>query len=593
MPEHAIAGLFRKTISVLILMNMVGVLGLIIDSVIISRAFGPEAMSAFQFLSPLTMIAIMISLFVVTGIQGIYARYLGLGKLRQANTLLSTMITLTAGSGLALTAVYGIFDGEIINALGVTEDTPAIYAAAMDCLRGLFPSFVLLTVLPLLSYLLVIESRRKILLVSMAVSLVTNVTGVWLVAYVLDGSMFGVGLATTLSFYLSVAVILLDCVKRPLIFRYQVRDFSLDDIGEVCRVGSLAAEDRLFKALQVSFVNTFLLSAVSASAVAVYALLCSLNNIFMSVATGLSEGCFAFVSVFTGDRDGKSVAAALKAALKETVKLETMLCGVVFVAAPLLIGAFIGADSESIRGDAIFALRLFVPHVFLYGVVRVVHKYLQAVGAHSMAYLIPVLENGVCFLPVLYLWAKEDASTLWLSFLVAELLTILFVVAAAWMKQHRNALGGQSYLYLSKDYFNVGEDVFETNLTSVVGATKASQELQTFLEAHQPGRKENTLLALALEEMGKNIIENNRGQKGLSVSVKVVKDEKGWLLRLRDNGRTFSPKDWLRLHEDRDPVAHIGIRMISRLSTELTYTNVIGMNNLVVRTGPVPPMPAA
>ena len=75
--------------------------------------------------------------------------------------------------------------------------------------------------------------------------------------------------------------------------------------------------------------------------------------------------------------------------------------------------------------------------------------------------------------------------------------------------------------------------------------------------------------------------------------MKVVKDEKGWLLRLRDNGRTFSPKDWLRLHEDRDPVVHIGIRMISRLSTELTYTNVIGMNNLVVRTGPVPPMPAA
>jgi len=583
MPENAIAGLFRKTVFALILTNMVSVLGLIVDSVIISRVFGPDAMSAFQFISPLTMVAIMISLFVVTGIQGIYARYLGLGKLKQANTLISTMITLTTGSGLVLMTVYGVFAEEIITALGVTQNNPGIYQAAMDCLRGLIPSFALLVALPLISYILVMEGRRKILMTSVIIRLAANIAGVLLVAYALDGGMFGIGLATTLSLYISMAVILRDCLEKPLVFRYHMRDFSLADMAEIFKVGSLAAEDRLLKTLQMTFVNMFLLSAVSAGAMAIYAVLCSLNNIFLSVATGLSEGCFALVSVFTGDRDGKSVVSALKAALKETFKLETLLCAVAFVAAPLLIGAFIGEGGESIRSDAVFALKLFMLHVFLYGVVRVGHKYLQAVGAHKMAYLIPVLENGVFFLPVLYVWAKADASTLWLSFFAAELLTILFVIAVAWLKQRKCSSDEKAYLYLPKIFFAASEDVFEANLTSIIDAVKASRELQDFLEMRQPKRRENILLAMALEEMGKNIVENNEGQKGLFVSIKAIKDEKGWLLRLRDNGKAFNPTAWEKLHKDSDPVAHIGIRMISRISTEFTYTNVVGINNLVVR----------
>lgn len=201
------------------------------------------------------------------------------------------------------------------------------------------------------------------------------------------------------------------------------------------------------------------------------------------------------------------------------------------------------------------------------------------------------------FLPVLYLLAKESASTLWLSFFVAELLTILFVVAVAWSSLRRGALGGHSYLFLSKEYFNAGEDVFEKKLLSIADAARAPQELLAFLEVRQPGQEENALLALALEEMGRNIFENNSDQKGLSVSVRAMKDDMGWLLRLRDSGQAFSPSDWLKLHEDSDPTAHIGIRMISRSSTEFAYTNVVGMNNLVVRMGSgeafVPPVTAA
>ena len=70
------------------------------------------------------------------------------------------------------------------------------------------------------------------------------------------------------------------------------------------------------------------------------------------------------------------------------------------------------------------------------------------------------------------------------------------------------------------------------------------------------------------------------GHSGFYVvdSIEDIENSIGIGLGMKEN-----PTDWEKLHTDSDLVAHIGIRMISRISTEFTYTNVVGINNLVVR----------
>ncbi len=52
-------------------------------------------------------------------------------------------------------------------------------------------------------------------------------------------------------------------------------------------------------------------------------------------------------------------------------------------------------------------------------------------------------------------------------------------------------------------------------------------------------------------------------------------------MRIRDNCKSFNPIDYVRLLNDEDPVAHIGIKMVNRLAGQMDYINSMNMNNLI------------
>lgn len=97
------------------------------------------------------------------------------------------------------------------------------------------------------------------------------------------------------------------------------------------------------------------------------------------------------------------------------------------------------------------------------------------------------------------------------------------------------------------------------------------------------------LTALATEELCKNAIIHNRSDDDKSKHCIDVlfrkKDEGRWILRLRDDYRLFDPVEWLKRNEEesrKDPAHNIGLRMIEGLTEEMTYTQLMNMNNLII-----------
>ena len=94
------------------------------------------------------------------------------------------------------------------------------------------------------------------------------------------------------------------------------------------------------------------------------------------------------------------------------------------------------------------------------------------------------------------------------------------------------------------------------------------------------------MTSLAVEEMCTNAIKhNNAGPMKNSIDILLTrKDDKTWILRLRDDYRLFDPCMWLKEHnEDEDEkYEKVGIRMIHELAQNVTYTQLLQMNNLII-----------
>ena len=63
-----------------------------------------------------------------------------------------------------------------------------------------------------------------------------------------------------------------------------------------------------------------------------------------------------------------------------------------------------------------------------------------------------------------------------------------------------------------------------------------------------------------------------------SVDVRIAVREEGILLRIKDDGIPFDPKERAGLVMKEDPTVHIGIRLVFGLAEEVEYQNLLGLN---------------
>ena len=127
-------------------------------------------------------------------------------------------------------------------------------------------------------------------------------------------------------------------------------------------------------------------------------------------------------------------------------------------------------------------------------------------------------------------------------------------------------------------------DCFEVTITSEDGIVPASQETERFCEAHGLPPRTGRLIALSVEELAYNIVTYgfSKGRGGYMIEVRVVTDGGRPTLRIRDNCVNFDPVDYLKMHTDDDPAAHIGLRMIMKLVSSANYINTLGLNCLTL-----------
>ena len=92
-------------------------------------------------------------------------------------------------------------------------------------------------------------------------------------------------------------------------------------------------------------------------------------------------------------------------------------------------------------------------------------------------------------------------------------------------------------------------------------------------------------VALCIEEIAGNVVSHGfrPGKKNL-LSIRLAKKENQWILRFRDDCRSFDPVSYTP-REGKDA---LGIRVVMAMADDIRYTYSLNLNNLTIKMTPKP-----
>lgn len=92
-------------------------------------------------------------------------------------------------------------------------------------------------------------------------------------------------------------------------------------------------------------------------------------------------------------------------------------------------------------------------------------------------------------------------------------------------------------------------------------------------------------MSLVVEEVACNTITHGFTKDGKphSINVRVIKKDDLYSMRIRDDCPIYDPVKQLKLCSDEDAERHFGLRMISKQAKDIQYTNILKLNNLLIK----------
>ena len=578
--------LFRQMLVTQIVSSMTVTLCMLIDSIMIGRFLGVEAMSAYGLASPLLLVFAAFGSLISSGVQVMCGKTVGAGDREATNACYTVSVMLAAGiSAVGLVLVFS-FLGPLTSLLGAGKPGPdnPVYGLTKDYITGFIigaPAFLCAQIM--VPYMQLLGSRTRLVAAVIAMT-VADIVFDLLNVFVFKGGTLGMGLASTLSYYIAVGVGVSAFLRRDCMFRFQPRLFQRKVCRELASYGVPTVVNQISMVFLVFLLNRLLLDVEGTVAVAAYSVISTVGNICYCFGSGTGAVAMMLAAIFYADRDRTSIRELVRVMTRNAVVLDVAVTIVGLLAATPLITLFLGQD-VSAKSIAVFGLRLFVLSILPSSLNSTFKNYYQGVNRLRLTELISILQNFVYPVAFAYLLSRFLGVTgIWIGFVCGETATLLSFSVLVWRHHGGFSLSADAYSMLDPAFGAAPEQCFERTIQSAEEAVEASEQICAFCRSREIDGKTAMLIGLSVEEMTVNIIEHGftRDKREHNVDVRLVLDRDSRVIRIRDNCVSFDPTKYLELHRSDDPASHIGLRMVMGMTKEAFYINTLGLNNLTL-----------
>ena len=582
-----IQGLFRRVLLTQIVSAMTVTLCMLIDSIMIGRFLGVDAMAAYGYTAPVLLAFAAPGAMIAAGVQVVCGKTMACGDRDGTDACFTVSVRLTLALALAGLALVLCFAGPICTLLGAGAPGPGnpVFALTKSYLIGFIlgvPAF--LTAQIMVPYMQMAGDRRR-LVAAVLLMTVSDVVFDLLNVFVFHGGTFGMGLASSLSYYIALLVGGGYFLRRDSIFHLQRWGLHLDVLRAILADGLPTVVNQLSLVLLVYLLNRILRATGGHVAVAAYSVVSTVGNLCYAFSSGVGSVALMLAAIFYADQDRSSLLVLVRTLFRYAVVLLAVVTLFVLFAAKPAIGLFLADDREAmaiaVRGLRLFSLCL-VPCALNTGL----KFYYQGTGRVRLMELISVLQNfALPALSALILGRLFGLAGVWYAFLCGECLAFLFICLRVRQRRSLLSLRATDFALLSSSFGASPGDCYESTILCLEDAIRASENASSFCRAHGQGERMSVLVGLCIEELTCNIVRYgfSADRRAHSIDVRLVFRDGDGLIRIRDNCMHFDPLRYLELHGNEDPTAHTGIRLVMRSVKESSYLNSLGLNNLSLR----------
>ena len=567
-----------------ILSAMTVALCLLIDSIVIGRCLGVRAMAAYGLANPVLLSFAAFGSFLSTGIQVVCSKALGNGDEDEVNNCFSYSVTIAA-----IVAVIGVIlvvflNDPLVSLLGA-EKGSNVFFKTKDYLMGFILGAPLFIAAQILVPFLQMSGERIRLVIAVLAMAIVNIALDLLNVYVFKGGMFGIGLASTLSYLAATIIGVSYFFKKKCIYKYSVKRLKANMLKKIAVGGVPTIINQISLVLLVFLINNVLMNKVGSVAVAAYSVVSTIATLGYCIGNGISEVSLILTGMAYSESDSKALEEIVMKQTDYALLLNLIAMMAFLVSAPFLVGLFIDENRYTAK-IATQGLRFFAVCLVPSSVNASFKKYYQALEMRHFSESISVMQN-LLFpgLVVIIFGNLIGVKGVWLNYIIGETLSFLYITIAVHVFSKKKVMSKESYICEPPEFAADVECAEEYRIFGIHDVEKASIAAHDFCLRNGMDKKTANYTALCIEEMTMNIV--NHGfikHNDNEVDVRLIKSNDKMIIRIRDNCKSFDPVKFLNTYKKKneDPTKNIGINMIFGLVKNVTYINTLGLNSLML-----------
>lgn len=576
--DYIIRKTYRSFVIASILTSLTATAGILIDNVIVGHYLGSDALGAMGIVGPISLILSAIGNLCSGGGATRAAQAIGRGERDKVNVIFSTNVVFVLGAGALITAGGLLFVPEIAGLLGAEG---ALRLPSQQYLYGYFLGAIPTILLSAMMSFVRIDGSPKLPLFAIIVMTAANIILDLLMVLVFRQGMFGMALATAISYCLAVATAFLHFTKKEATLRFVRPKGFFRELSATAVTGMPTAVSRISETLKGMVLNNLMVTFVSVGAVTALSVRTQANSLLGAIGIGIAQAATPTIGMFFGEEDRTAVKDTLKTTLRFGLIINGILA-VVFFLVPSIFSLLFGVADPEITAMTDKAMRLFAVGMPLYFVNTVLINFYQCTKRVRIATLLCILQSFVFTVALSFALIRPmGAGGVWVSFLLGEILTLLTAAIVIIRKNGRFSLSLSSIMMLAEDFGGDPKDRLELSIGNSMDEVMAiSSGIGKFGEARAIDAKLLNHISLCIEEMAGNVVQHSfRPGEKRWLDLTLLDKPDSITVRLRDNGAAFDPLAYASAEWNRE---HLGIHMIHSIASSFEYKRAMGLNNLVI-----------
>ena len=548
--------------------SMAGNICLFVDGLIVSFLIGAGNLAPIQFVAP--VITFVNLIYWMIGLGGSVLCSVSKAEFddEKSNSYFSVSIISLITIGILITVFGLLFSGSIAQFLCSSQ--PALASDVSKFFVALIIGMPFLCYMMSLSYFIRSDGIPTLPFRAILVANIVNICFDVIYIKFFNMGLSGAALATSTGYLVGSILISYYFFKKERTLEFiklKVNSF-FKFFKKIVTSGFSSASTQLYLTLKLLVINFLVGMYVGKSGVVAFGICYNSLFILYIFLIGTAQTMSPIISVYFKEEDYSGVNYIIKRSLKIVVASSLALSVLLIVYPQALLYLYSVKDPADIP-VVLNALRIFAVSYVGTAITFLYTFYAQAIQKNQLSTIISLLEGFV--LPIsaaTILSFAIGGNGIWISFAIAELLTILFIFLYS---KHLNKKSNNEYSGFFINKHNDDDKVFEHTIKGDINeAVNLSHEVQNYLKSN----KSSSLVGLAIEEMLVNIINTN--EKVDTIDVIVRNNKKNILISIKDTGIEFNPVI------ENDDLEFDNISVLNKIADKIDYSRVLGLNSTVI-----------